>query len=211
MNALPEVYRKCAAYKLRLDRTLGLIIAKGMFMNSSSIMCKTSACGAPVEVSETGSISKFFNQMAHLYRTTTIAGDNAAQYWADIAVKSKHPLAPLAHVPGVFAALWTPEVAPTTAITLATAGYGFATLPKNLVHFTTAKGAQGISASATINSTKFGLFGPGVYMTSTGRPINLFVRAAAKTPIYLATPSGTARIIPYLVYVRWGLKPVVLP
>jgi len=180
-------------------------------MSSSSIMCKKSGCPALVEVSDKSSTTKFFNELAHLYRTTTLAGDSAAQYWADIAVKSKHPLAPLANVPGVFAALWTPEVAPTTAITLLTAGYGFATLPKNLAHFTTAKGAQGISASSTINATKFGLFGPGVYMTSIGRPINLFVQAAAKTPIYLSTPAGTARIIPYLVYVRWGLKPVVLP
>lgn len=180
-------------------------------MSSSTITCKTSTCGVPIDISEGRSVSSFFSQMTRLYHSTTAAGDNAAQYWADIAVNSKHPLASLAHVPGVFAALWTPDVAPTTAFTLATAGYGFAALPKNLVHFTTVSGAKGIAASSSINSTRFGLFGPGVYMASVGRPVNLFIRAVAKTPIYLATPMGTARIVPYLVYVRWGLKPVVLP
>jgi hypothetical protein len=182
-----------------------------MDMTSHSLACKSSPCGKATEVSDKGTMDRFFNEMGHLYRASTLAADSATQYWADIAVNSKHPLAPLAHVPGVFAALWTPEVAPTTAITLATAGYGFAALPRNLVHFTTTKGAQGIATSSTINATKFGLFGPGVYMTSVGRPINLFVRAVARTPIFLATPTGTARIIPYLVYVRWGLKPVALP
>ncbi|WKD51030.1 hypothetical protein [Microbulbifer spongiae] len=52
------------------------------------------------------------------------AGDLAAQYWADIAVSSGHPLAFLAHVPGVFAALWTDQTAATTAVTLGTAGLG---------------------------------------------------------------------------------------
>ena len=146
-----------------------------------------------------------------MYRATTAAGDNASQYWADIAVKSEHPLAPLANIPGVFAALWTPEVAPTTAVTLVSAGYGFSALPKKLVHFTTAAGARGIVASGTINSTRFGLFGPGVYMGAIGRPINLFVRAKANIPVLLSTPAGTVRIIPRLVYVRWGIAPVVLP
>ena len=58
------------------------------------------------------------------YLPGTEAGDNAAQYWADIAVNSGHPLAPLAHVPGVFAALWTDETATNTAFTLGTAGVG---------------------------------------------------------------------------------------
>jgi len=87
----------------------------------------------------------------------------------------------------------------------------FSAFPKNLVHFTTAAGAGGIATSATINATRFGLFGLGAYMAAVGRPLNLFVRAAARVPISLATPAGTARIIPYLVYVRWGLAPIVLP
>jgi len=180
-------------------------------MASPSISCQKSGCGPVIEVPNRNAINKFLHEMASLYRASTSAGDNAAQYWADIAVKSKHPLAPLANIPGVFAALWTPEVAPTTALTLATAGYGFAALPKNLVHFTTAAGAKGIATSATINATRFGLFGPGTYMAAVGRPLNLFVRATARVPIYLATPAGTVRIIPYLVYVRWGLAPLVLP
>jgi hypothetical protein len=52
------------------------------------------------------------------------SGSNAAQYWADIAVNSEHPLAPLANVPGVFASLWTAETAVQTAFTLGTAGVG---------------------------------------------------------------------------------------
>lgn len=176
----------------------------------ASISCQENDCGPEIAVPET-SASSFIDELASLYRTTVSAGDNAAQYWADIAVKSKHPLAPLANVPGVFAALWTPEVAPTTAVTLATAGYGFAALPKSMVHFTTAAGARGIVADGAINATRMGLFGPGTYMTLVGRPLNLFVRATARIPIILATPAGTVRIIPRLVYVRWGLSRVVLP
>ena len=186
-------------------------ITKGTYMAAPSISCQKSGCGPVIEVPDKSAIGKFLNEMAHLYRASTSAGDNAAQYWADISVKSKHPLAPLANIPGVFAALWTPEVAPTTAVTLATAGYGFAALPRNLVHFTTAAGAHGIATSATINATRFGLFGPGVYMAAVGRPLNLFVRSIARAPIYLATPAGTIRIIPYLVYVRWGSAPIILP
>lgn len=179
-------------------------------MTSTSIPCRELGCGPVIEVPDKSSVENFLNEMAHLYSASTTAGRNAAQYWADLAVKSKHPLAPLANIPGVFAALWTPEVAPTTAITLAAAGYGFAALPKNLVHFTTTAGAGGIATSATINATRFGLFGPGTYMASIGRPLNLFIRATARVPIYLATPAGTVRIIPYLVYVRWGLAPIPL-
>lgn len=180
-------------------------------MTSPAIVCKKSGCGPNIEIPNKGAIDKFMSDMASLYRASTSAGENAAQYWADIAVKSEHPLAPLANIPGVFAALWTPDVAPTTAITLATAGYGFAAVPKNLIHFTTEAGARGIAASGTINATRIGLFGPGGYLTAVGRPLNLFVRANARTAIHLATPAGTVRIIPRLVYVRWGLSPIVLP
>ena len=180
-------------------------------MTDKSLSCYPHGCNKSVNISDKSSIDQALFQLGNLYRVTTAAGDNAAQYWADIAVKSKHPLAPLANIPGVFAALWTPEVAPATAVTLATAGYGFAALPKNLVHFTTAAGARGIATSGSINATKFGLFGPGTYMAAVGRPLNLFVRAQARTPIFLSTPAGTIRIIPRLVYVRWGLTPIVLP
>ena len=180
-------------------------------MENQSLSCYPHGCSQSVAVTDKGAIDTLLSRLGNLYRVTTHAGDQAAQYWADIAVNSKHPLAPLAHVPGVFAALWTPEVAPTTAVTLATAGYGFAAMPRNLVHFTTTSGARGIAASSSINATRFGLFGPGVYMARVGRPANLFVRATARQPILLPTPAGTVRIIPRLVYVRWGVAPVVLP
>jgi hypothetical protein len=180
-------------------------------MEDQSISCYPQGCSQSVVVKGVGAIDTLLSRLSRLYRTSTQVGDRAAQYWADIAVNSKHPLAPLAHIPGVFAALWTPEVAPTTAVTLATAGYGFAALPRNLVHFTTMSGARGIAASKSINATRFGLFGPGVYMASAGRPVNLFVRASARHPIFLDTPAGTVRIIPKLVYVRWGVVPVALP
>jgi hypothetical protein len=178
---------------------------------SDSLSCAVSGCAKEVQVSEPGIIKNFLYKMATLYRATTASGESASLYWADIVVNSEHPLAPLAHVPGVFAALWTPETAPQTAVALATAGYGFAALPKNLVHFTTAAGSRGIAATDSINASKFGLFGPGVYMGSVGRPLNLFVRATAKIPIFVKTPAGTVRIIPRLVYVRWGLSPVIVP
>lgn len=109
-------------------------------MENQSLSCYPHGCSQSVAVTDKGAIDTLLSRLGNLYRATTHAGDQAAQYWADIAVNSKHPLAPLAHVPGVFAALWTPEVAPTTAVTLATAGYGFVALPKNLMHFTTASG-----------------------------------------------------------------------
>lgn len=180
-------------------------------MSENTLYCHPHNCSKPATVSNKSSIDRFLFQLGHLYRSTTAAGHNAAQFWADIAVKSKHPLAPLAHIPGVFAALWTPEVAPTTAVTLATAGYGFVALPKNLAHFTTVAGARGIAASGAINATRFGLFGPGVYAAKIGRPLNLFVRSQARIPIYMSTPAGTVRIIPRLVYVRWGIAPILLP
>lgn len=177
-------------------------------MTDTSLSCRPNGCGNPVNFSDKSEIDRLLFKLGNLYRASTRAGDNAAQHWADIAVKSKHPLAPLANVPGVFAALWTPEVAPATAITLATAGYGFAALPKRLFHFTTPAGARGITQSRIIHSSPFGLqgiFGPGVYMASIGRPINGLIKASARIPIFLNTPAGTVRILPYLVYVRWGL------
>jgi hypothetical protein len=180
-------------------------------MPSPSLSCEQSGCKDALSVTDKGVIDSFLSKMADLYRSSTESSLNSARFWADISVNSKSPLAPLATIPGVFAALWTPEVAPTTAVTLATAGYGFAALPKNLAHFTTASGARAIAASGTINSSRIGLFGPGVYMASIGRPLNLFVRATARVPILLATPAGTVRILPRLVYVRWGFFPIVLP
>lgn len=156
-------------------------------------------------IEDQNTVQEFWRKLKDLYHSSTAAGDYAAQYWANVAVNSDHPAAPLAHIPGVFAALWTPDVAPKTAITLGTAGYGFIGLPKNIVHFTSVAGANGIRTSGVIRSTKIGLFGPGVYTANVGRPLNLFIPKTSLTPIYLPTPAGTVRIIPKLVYVRWGV------
>jgi len=53
------------------------------------------------------------------YLPGTQAGENAAQYWADRHVQTGNPLYA---VPGVLAALWTPDTAVSTAVTLGTAG-----------------------------------------------------------------------------------------
>jgi hypothetical protein len=47
-------------------------------------------------------------------------GDEAAQYWADLAVETGNPFY---NIPGAFAALWTPATSDRTAATLLTA-YG---------------------------------------------------------------------------------------
>jgi hypothetical protein len=177
----------------------------------SGFECHVSGCHAPVAVSDESAVDSLMRQLHRVYDRTTAAGEDAAQYWADISVHSKSPLAPLANVPGVFAALWTPSTAPKTALTLGTAWYGFASIPRHLVHFTTEAGAEGILAAGGINASRIGLFGPGVYMARLGPPINLFIRAASRIPINVATPGGTVRIIPYLVYVRWGLSRLPLP
>jgi hypothetical protein len=154
------------------------------------------------------------------YRASTQAGVQSTQYWADVSVKSKSPLAPLACIPGAFAALWTPETAPSTALTLGSAMYTFGGLPAKLTHFTTEAGAAGIASDGAVLASRGafagiprlgGLFGPGVYMARLGPPLNLFIRAAARIPIVLETPAGTARIIPYLVYIRWGTAPLLVP
>lgn len=41
-------------------------------------------------------------------------------------------------------------------------------------------------------------------MARVGLPLNGFIKSGATVPIVLATPAGTVRIFPYLVYVRWG-------
>lgn len=183
-------------------------------MPDIALSCRRDGCGTSVEVSDAGAISHLMHRLRELYRQSTLAADDAAQYWADIAVTSQSPLAPLAHVPGAMAALWTPDVAPTTATVLGAAGYGFAALPRQLIHFTTKAGAAGIARSGVINSSKFGIhgiFGRGVYMARIGYPINGFIDKVSRFPIYLPTPAGTVRIVPYLVYVRWGFKGVKIP
>jgi hypothetical protein len=159
-------------------------------------------------------------RMQESYRASTNSGTRAAQYWADVSVNSKSSFAPLAAIPGAFAALWTPETAPKTALTIGSAVYTFGGVPARLTHFTTEAGAAGIADAGVINASRGafagipglgGLFGPGVYMARIGPPLNLFIRAASRVPIVLETPAGTARIIPYLVYLRWGTAPILLP
>jgi len=177
-------------------------------MTGKTLNCSPRGFTGPLKVSDNDAIQGLIKKFGALYRASTVAGSDATQYWADIAIRSKSPFAPLAHIPGVFAALWTPDVAPQTALILGTAGFSFLGVPRSLVHFSTAAGATGIARTGVIHSTRWGLFGPGAYLANVGRPLNLFVRASARTPVLLETPAGTARIIPYLVYVRWGLSPL---
>jgi hypothetical protein len=182
----------------------------------AQLICQMNGCSVPVTLPEKTIreelLSKLESTYLYLkttYEASTQAGEDAAMYWADIATNSKHPLASVAHIPGVFATLWTPEIAPTTAITLGTAGYGFVGLPKKLVHFTKPERVSAIVASQNLKPG-MGLFGPGVYMTKLGRPLNLFVPHTSTIPVFLATPQGTVRILPRLVYVRWGFGRVPL-
>ena len=185
--------------------------AKGKTVELS---CRVNNCTQTVRVAEQSTMRELLSKLKGAYESSTGAGDRAAQYWADIAVQSKHPLAPLAHVPGVFAALWTPEVAPQTALTLATAGYGFVGIPKHLIHFTTPVGATAIRASGIVRASSFpthGIYGTGVYMAAIGRPLNMIIAKQSTIPILLIAPAGTVRIFPYLVYVRWGARGVPIP
>ncbi|AVS73424.1 hypothetical protein [Paracidovorax cattleyae] len=78
---------------------------------------------------------------------------------------------------------------------------------RHLIHFTTQAGAAGIARTGMIRASSYGLdgiFGAGVYMARIGRPLNGFIDKVSRIPIHLPTPAGTVRIVPYLVYVRWG-------
>ena len=52
------------------------------------------------------------------------------------------------------------------------------------------------------------MYGPGVYMARVGRPLNGIIKKQATVPIFLETPKGTVRILPYMIYVRWGYNGV---
>jgi len=86
---------------------------------------------------------------------------------------------------------------------LALVGYLKGGLPQTMTHYTTSAGAQGIAQSGTINGG-LGIVGKGVYMTTVGRPNNLFVPKESVIPITLQTPEGTLRIIPRLIYFKPG-------
>lgn len=180
-------------------------------MSDNCVTCQAHPTRPPIKLTDASSLMW---KLKTLYEATTAVASDATQFWADTAETSKSPMAPLAHIPGGFAALWTPGVAPTTALTLGTAGFGFVNVPREMIHFTTAAGRAGILSSGAIRAStnifKNALFGPGVYMARLGRPINLFISEKSLVPIVISTPAGTARIIPYLVYVRWGLGPVAV-
>lgn len=180
-------------------------------MSDNCVTCQAPGAHTPIKLTDASSLMW---KLRTLYEATTAVASDATQFWADTAEQSKSPLAPLAHIPGGFAALWTPGVAPTTAITLGTAGFSFVNVPRQMIHFTTAAGRAGILSSGVINAStnifKNALFGPGVYLARLGRPINLFISEKSLVPIVISTPAGTARIIPYLVYVRWGIAPVAI-
>lgn len=177
----------------------------------TSVYCHPMGCRKPIELSDASSL---LWRLRTLYEATTAVASDATQFWADVAVQSKNPLAPLANIAGGFSALWTPGVAPVTALTLGSAGFSFVNIPRNLVHFSTPAGARGIMVDAAINPSlnmfKNALFGPGVYLASVGRPLNLFINKTSLAPIVISTPAGVARIIPYLVYVRWGIAPLAV-
>jgi hypothetical protein len=182
-----------------------------MATTNKSVTCQADSCSRPIELSDASSL---LWKLKNIYYASTAVAEDSTQYWADIATTSKSKFAPMANVPGVFAALWTPGVAPSTALTLGTAGFSFINVPKTLTHFTTVAGATGIRQSGVINASRNmlnnALFGPGVYLAKIGRPMNLLISKKSLLPIVISTPAGTARIIPYLVYVRWGVAPVAV-
>jgi hypothetical protein len=82
-------------------------------------------------------------------------------------------------------------------------------LPPTMTHYTTKAGAEGIAKSGMIRGG-WGVFGKGTYMTKIGPPMNPFVPSGSRVPINLPTPSGTVRILPRLVYVKYG-NGILLP
>jgi hypothetical protein len=132
-------------------------------------------------------------------------GDSLAGFSDGVLFGQGHNLAKWAYGPNTTwgdtsSGFYTGGMVAGIAATSAT--YGFFRLPATMTHFTTAAGARGIAASGRINPTRWGLFGPGTYMTTIGRPTNLFVPKTSTVPLTVARPSGTVRIIPGLVYLR---------
>ena len=103
---------------------------------------------------------------------------------------------------------WSKSIGAWTRDAELTAAYGFAGVPQQLTHFTTAAGAAGIAETGAIEGG-YGLFNPffkGVYMARIGRPLNPFVPPFSLIPVEVSTPAWTARIIPYLVYLKAGAR-----
>lgn len=182
-------------------------------MPDIALSCRRDGCGTPVEISDAGAISHLMHKLRELYHRSTLAADDAAQYWADTAVTSQNPLAPLAHVPGAMAALWTPDFAPTTATVLGAEGYGFTALRKQLIHFTT-KACGGYCAFRRYQFQQVrdsrNLWSGRVHGTNWVSDQRVHRQGIAIPDLSPhACRYGTHR--PYLVYVRWGFKGVKIP
>ena len=73
----------------------------------------------------------------------------------------------------------------------------FAAIPSTLTHFTTSAGAAGIAASGSINASRSGLFGAGIYASSIGPfPSNPFVPPASTIAVTITNTTGFVRAIP---------------
>ncbi len=171
-----------------------------------ALSCYTKDCAKPVDITDKSVIDGFLSQLGALYRASVQEGKEAARLWVDIAAKSNTPQGSFVPPSGAISVLWTPDIAPATATTLTVAGYGFTALPKNLVHFASDAGTQGVAQSGVLQANTWGLhglFGPNTHIARAGRPISGQIKKAATHPILLNTPVGTARITPYLVHVRW--------
>jgi hypothetical protein len=87
--------------------------AAGSMATSSS---SSGGSGIRVAQASTGT-----NRTWGSYLPGTEAGDSAAQYWADMHVKTGNGLYA---IPGLFASLWTPDTAMATTTTLLSGGAG---------------------------------------------------------------------------------------
>ena len=77
-------------------------------------------------------------------------------------------------------------------------------LPQTMTHYTTTAGKEGIMQSGMINGGP-GIADRGVYMTTTQPfPVNPFVPPNSTVPVTFPTPDGTMRIIPGLIYIKYG-------
>ena len=60
---------------------------------STSITCQKDGCSQVVD--DPSALNRLMLALKQTCLTTTAMAESSAQDWADIAVKSKHPLAPL--------------------------------------------------------------------------------------------------------------------
>jgi Domain of unknown function (DUF4157) len=145
---------------------------------------------------------------------TTYYGAQAAQFWADVAVENEGTAAGyLAYVPGMFASLWTPETAGSTALTLVTAGaapgvaQAFPTVGRGLLVVGTGVTAYGTTIAIQELATGRDAYS-GEELNSTDKIVRVlnvisgtllltagFMQAAALSP---RGSTGTGRLAPRL-------------